>query len=132
LALATQTPSAPVRKCLLILGMHRSGTSALTGVLSHLGCDIPKVVLPPSSSNVNGYFESKEICGLHDRLLADMSSSWMDWRTFDADFFTSDKVKACKAQLLSYLENEFTSSELFAIKDPRICRLMPMWNEIFS
>ena len=63
--------SLRVRKALLVLGMHRSGTSAITRVLSLLGADLPQSLMPPAAGdNVRGYWESVEIAALHDELLA--------------------------------------------------------------
>ena len=41
------------RICLLVLGMHRSGTSALTRVLSLLGADLPTTLLSGTRANLD-------------------------------------------------------------------------------
>ena len=45
--------SAPMksRYAVVVLGMHRSGTSALAGVMGHLGCDLPKMLMPANEAN---------------------------------------------------------------------------------
>ena len=55
------------RTAVLVLGMHRSGTSALTRVFGILGCDLPQTVLPPSRSNPQGFWESRAVMELNDR-----------------------------------------------------------------
>ena len=47
---ATGSP-LPQRICLLVLGMHRSGTSAMTRVISLLGADLPKTLLGEGHGN---------------------------------------------------------------------------------
>ena len=47
--------------CILILGMHRSGTSALTGVLSLLDVYLGSELMPASEDNKKGYFENKNL-----------------------------------------------------------------------
>ena len=74
--LKQHTPSCVA---LVVLGMHRSGTSALAGVLSKTGYDLPKNLLPASFDNPKGYFESKEIIALNDDLFAEMGAVWSDW-----------------------------------------------------
>ena len=59
--------AAPQRQALVVLGMHRSGTSALTGVLERLGAGGPENKLPPNEFNVKGYGESRVFMRLHDR-----------------------------------------------------------------
>ena len=71
------------RTAILVSGMHRSGTSALTRVLNILGCDLPKTLTKPKSDNVAGFWESRAITDLNDEILASAGSSWDDWLPFD-------------------------------------------------
>ncbi len=114
----------------MVLGMHRSGTSALTRVMNLLGADIPKDTLPPSPTNQAGYWESRDLVAIHDSILSSAGSSWDDWRPFNRDWFTSPSAQPFQSQILKYLEQDFENSRLFAIKDPRICRLWPLWREV--
>ena len=76
--------AAESRKRLLVLGMHRSGTSALTRVLSLLGADLPKTLMPSApNNNETGFWESSRLYRLHNRLLNECKSSWDDWRALD-------------------------------------------------
>ena len=45
------------RRAVIVLGMHRSGTSALTRVISLLGADLPSSLMPANLSNEAGFFE---------------------------------------------------------------------------
>ena len=74
---------ADERRCLLVLGMHRSGTSALTRVLSLLGADLPATLMPPASDNETGFWEPGPLVDYHDRLLSEFGSDWDDWRALD-------------------------------------------------
>ena len=64
--------------CILILGMHRSGTSALTGMLSLLDFHLGSELMEESIANVKGYFESNSLCRINDKLLYQMDSTWDD------------------------------------------------------
>ena len=57
------------RSCILVLGMHRSGTSALTRVLSLAGAALPADLMGPSVGKELGHWESKRIVAFHDELL---------------------------------------------------------------
>ena len=58
------------RRVLLVLGMHRSGTSALAGALRILGVYFGDQFLEPQKSiNERGFWEHREIVDLHERLL---------------------------------------------------------------
>ncbi|NCO00672.1 MAG: hypothetical protein GW906_02400 [Epsilonproteobacteria bacterium] len=116
-----------MKTCIIVLGMHRSGTSALTGVLEKLGLELGSELLPPTPENEKGYFENVKIMDLNDRILLDNNSLWSDTEyelTINENLFDS-YVKQAK----DILEEEFQYSKLFAIKDPRLCIIFPVWEE---
>ena len=45
----------------LVVGMHRSGTSAVSGVLNKLGVAVPDTLHPADEHNARGYFEPQQI-----------------------------------------------------------------------
>lgn len=116
----------------LVLGMHRSGTSALTRVLSLLGCDLPKTLIKPDPSNEAGHWESLPIARLDDEILDSAGSKWWDWLDFNPGWHTSPKAEEFKERALATLEEEFGRSCLFVLKDPRICRFAPFWLDVLQ
>lgn len=116
----------------LVLGMHRSGTSALARVLSLLGCDLPANLMAPHPTNEAGHWESLPIAHLNDEILASAGSKWSDWLAFNAGWHNSPKAAAFKETALAVLEEEFGVSRLFVLKDPRICRLAPFWLDVLD
>ena len=70
-------PPAPARTAYLVLGMHRSGTSALANVLALAGASLPREVMPADSHNARGYFEPWRIAVFNDRRLAAAGTSWI-------------------------------------------------------
>ena len=68
--------------CILILGMHRSGTSALSGVLSMLDVYLGTNNMPGDKHNQKGYFENNNIVPLNEKLLKSIDSKWDDILTF--------------------------------------------------
>ena len=67
-----------------IIGMHRSGTSALGGVLESLGLTVGKTVMPPNAAegNPKGFSENLALMQFHDRFLESVKSIWWDCRRF--------------------------------------------------
>ena len=116
----------------LVLGMHRSGTSALARMLSLLGCDLPANLMAPHPSNESGHWESLTIAHLNDEILASAGSKWDDWLAFNAGWYKSPKAAAFKEKALTVLEEEFGASRFFILKDPRICRLAPFWLDVLK
>ncbi|TDK50902.1 hypothetical protein [Antarcticimicrobium luteum] len=123
---------APARTALVVLGMHRSGTSALAGVLGHMGGDLPKDLMGPADMNAKGFFESNRITGLNDKLLASAGYTWFSLPRFPATWFASPKADEFLEQTVEAIEAEYGRSHLFVMKDPRLCRLMPFWQRALS
>ena len=126
-----RTPAAATtRYALFILGMHRSGTSALSGMLHHLGAELPQTLMPATERNPKGYFESLEIQKFDDQLLKAAQSSWQDWRPLRPEWFASPAGQALRPEAREVLTAEFGEAPLIVIKDPRICRMVPFWDEV--
>jgi O-antigen biosynthesis protein len=120
------------RRGLLVLGMHRSGTSALGRVLNLLGAELPSHTIGPDEFNEAGYREAAELYRLHDQMLAGADSRWDDWRPFTRASLDPHGLVGIEHALLEFLTAEFRDSSLFVIKDPRICRFVPLWLEVFG
>ena len=112
---------------IIVAGMHRSGTSALTRMLASLGCRLPKTLLEPNEYNALGYWESSEISELNDAILESAGSSWDDWEAFHQGWYASPVADEFRGRARTVLENEFGDSRLFVLKDPRVCRLLEFW-----
>lgn len=121
-----------VKWAILVLGMHRSGTSALANTLSLLGAELPRRLMPAHESNPLGHFEPEVIVGIHDKLLAAAGSSWSDWRKLPHGYLRSPECAALKQELAAAYEDDFGNSHLAIVKDPRMCRLVPLWEDILT
>ncbi|MBL4671755.1 MAG: hypothetical protein JKX81_05805 [Arenicella sp.] len=119
-----------VRKSmLLVTGMHRSGTSALTRVLNFSGATLPKALLAPvKGENEKGFWESQRIMEFHDELLESLGGDWNALHSVPSQWFSSDEAGFYKTKLIDLIKNEFDEFETAVIKDPRICKLSPLWN----
>ena len=116
----------------MVLGMHRSGTSAVARVISLLGADLPHSLMPPTSANERGYWESNDLMVIHDALLSSGGSNWHDWRAFNPEWYTSPAAPVFRHRILEVLRRDLGSSRLFVIKDPRICRFWPLWRDVLE
>lgn len=116
---------------IIILGMHRSGTSALTGVLSMLGAN-PGPSLLPAVKDVNpkGFWEHAEIVATHDALLEALGSSWDDERPLPNNWWASLDIAVFRERLTEIILRDFSHSPLWILKDPRLCKLLPLWLDI--
>src|SRR5262249_1740037 len=65
---------------IVVLGMHRSGTSALAGMLHHLGVALGDELMPATADNPRGYWEHRDIVAINDRLMTELGRTWHDVR----------------------------------------------------
>jgi len=118
------------RVALLVLGMHRSGTSALTRVLNLLGCSLPGTLMEANSTNAAGHWESEAIRQFNDELLETAGSDWNDWQRLNPGWQESPIQADFKRKATEVLHSEFGNSPFFVLKDPRICRFAPFWLDV--
>ncbi|MDP9173338.1 MAG: hypothetical protein M3O30_05675 [Planctomycetota bacterium] len=121
---------APRAVC--VLGMHRSGTSALARLLNLLGVDLGDNLLPGRIDNPRGFWEHRGILGVHDELLDVLHSSFDDFMPLEPDWHRRPDVAQFRSKLIDIVRADFKSSSLWGFKDPRTCRLVPMWSDIFD
>ena len=115
------------RKVVLVLGMHRSGTSALARTINLLGAAAPNELLAPNEFNPRGYWESAQLLKLHDDLLASANSSWHDYRLLDPNWIEKEATRLGHRQRIKdAIIQTFGDASLFVLKDPRICRFAPL------
>ena len=110
------------RTCILVLGMHRSGTSALSRVLNLHGAALPRRLMAGGEGNEFGHWEAARLVEYHDQMLREFGSDWSDWRPLDMMRLPVDRRLQMKADVVRILEEDFGGRSLIVIKDPRICR----------
>jgi hypothetical protein len=127
-AAAAAEPAPHARTCIVVAGMHRSGTSAMTRVINLLGADIASDLLPSiPGNNDRGFWESATTYSLHDRLFAALDTAWDDPHPLVDDWLETDAARAAKRAILDHIDKEFAASKMFVVKDPRVSRLLPLW-----
>ncbi|MEO5718001.1 MAG: glycosyltransferase [Chthoniobacterales bacterium] len=116
-----------MKQVVLVLGMHRSGTSALARALHLLGLGLPENLLPPAPDNPGGYFESKDLTRLNEEILVAAGTSWHDPSPIPAKWFGSAEALAFRERAAAFVEKALAASPMVVLKDPRLCRLLPFW-----
>ena len=111
--------------------MHRSGTSATTGLLSYFEIGLGRALIKPNIENPKGFFENKAILDLNKKILSTVNSNWDDYH-FNLNNIESSQIEAWVQEAHAVLQQEFFNCENFAIKDPRLCLLFPIWEAAIS
>jgi hypothetical protein len=124
------TPAdSPAPGLIVILGMHRSGTSALVEVLTTLGATLgpQELLLPRHESNERGHFEDARVVALNDWILERHGASWLNpWPMREATPTSEEltRVRECW--------NEMRADGVTVVKDPRLCLTLPWWEPIWA
>ncbi len=113
------------RKCIVVLGLHRSGTSALTRILKKCGVYLGETRRPIDESQKES-FENVKVSNFNTKMLAKYNYIWSDLVPTIA--FDDEDVKHLKEVITS----EFSRQDLFAIKEPGIVYLFPLYEKVFK
>lgn len=114
-------------KAILVVGMHRSGTSALTRVLNLLGADLPMNVEGPGVGNEIGHWEPKSAVQLHREMLADAGSTTNSPINFAPAWFDGRSAAVFAERIAALVGEEYGSSRFFVMKEPRATLFVPTW-----
>jgi len=114
-------------EAVLMLGMHRSGTSALAGTLALAGVELGKRLVPPGADNPKGFFEHDAVWRIHHDLLVELGSSWHDIRPLPAGWVQTEPARRAQERLRAEVAQDFSAVPLWGVKDPRLSRIFPLW-----
>jgi len=120
------------RQALMVLGMHRSGTSALTRVLGLCGAALPRHNSDAADSNALGFWEPQPIVDAHDRFLSEAGTRWDAIADYPPALFASEQAATCRHILADLARHEYGDAPLFVLKDPRVSRLMKLWRPVLT
>ena len=78
------------KKAIVVVGMHRSGTSAVSGVLDELGVFMGRNLFAPQKGvNEKGFFENAKVVDINERLFDALLGSWDDPFSYNFDLTTN-------------------------------------------
>jgi sulfotransferase family protein len=118
----------------VVLGMHRSGTSLCSHILGRLGiamADQPDI----QPTNAKGQWERPEIVDRHDRILALLNRGYLTPLhdlPLPSAWWLDPAVGEIRHEIISFLEEELVTAGPFGFKDPRTARLLPLWHQVFD
>jgi len=131
--LGVRVDERPLGHGVVVLGMHRSGTSAVTGMIDALGLPAcrPEDRMPARRWNARGNYESRSLSLFDERLLNDLGGAW--WAPPDLHHGWADDSRLVgmrtEAARLFAAAHPF---ENWVWKDPRACVLMQFWDLVLG
>ncbi|NVN10178.1 glycosyltransferase [Nguyenibacter vanlangensis] len=114
------------RTAMVVVGMHRSGTSLMTHLLAAAGCDLPTSLMTPAADNQDGFWESPIFAALNDSILAEHDVAWD--RLFSSARLKDAGADAHVDRIRRAIRSQYGNARAIVLKDPRTCLLMPAWH----
>jgi len=110
-----------------VIGMHRSGTSAIAGALHKGGVLMGSerhFKPPPSRQNPKGFFEDFRFRRLNDRLLERNGYVVKSWEVDIPQFADDGRIRRSRRRLIGRCQR---SAGAWGWKDPRTCLVLDLW-----
>ncbi|MDO5484254.1 MAG: glycosyl transferase family 1 [Desulfovibrionaceae bacterium] len=118
-------------RLVLVLGMHRSGTSAMTRSLQCLGVDLcDSLIGHPCNPKV--FFEDTDLCACNKTLLSGLGKEWHSPDMLDTTALMRMSGDSPGRQALALIQNKTAGRAILGLKDPRMCRLLPFWRPVLA
>jgi glycosyltransferase involved in cell wall biosynthesis len=112
---------------LLVLGMHRSGTSAVTRLLNLAGAYFgpEAIATEPNEENPKGFWERRDVRAICDGLLQESGFDWWKLTGFSPDAIPDD-VRTRWTDAFAEVVSDLDAHRPWVLKEPRLCLLAPV------
>jgi len=121
-----------MKRCIIVLGMHRSGTSVMAGLLNIFGVYMGGNLLPANKNNSKGFYEHNDILRVNEDILDELGSSWDSCEELPVNWNRKNEMIKYKNQIKEIIIRDYGRLEIFALKEPRISILLPLYLEVFK
>lgn len=121
------------KRIIVVLGMHRSGTSAIARGLQVLSVNLgDRLLEAEAGNNEKGFWEDMDVTAFNVDLLAALGHDWHTLAPILQSEFGRPEIAPFKLRAAQLLRGKLAGLPLFGLKDPRMCRLMPFWLDVFA
>ncbi len=121
------------QEIIVVLGMHRSGTSVLARAIQSLGADLGVNLMPPvEGNNPRGFFEDLEIQAVSDKVLRRLGRRWNSVGPYPKEPQLSEDIADLSDAAVRIVEGKLASDRVFCFKNPRTAVLLPFWSQVFD
>lgn len=127
---ATASAATAQGQPVLITGMHRSGTSAVAGLLRLLGVWLgsDEDLIPPAPDNPLGFFEHRELMALNVELLRTLGRKSDEPRLpFPKAWYEQEELSSLYERARAVISRDLGGRPVWGWKDPRTCLTLPFW-----
>lgn len=118
---------------IIVLGMHRSGTSAVARLIAMMGAEIGPAHLigAPAIDNEKGFWERVDVSRLNETVLTALDCAWDDVATFSPQHLERPELAEMRRQAASIIY-QLDARRPWVLKDPRLCLTLPFWRPLLE
>ena len=118
---------------IVVVGMHRSGTSAITRGLATLGCVLGDTLIEAIPGvNDKGFWEDVDVNTFNQQLLQQHGSDWYRCALFPPEYFQAASLRKWRQEARGLLARKLLQGQPLALKEPRLTVLLPFWQQVFA
>ena len=118
---------------IFVLGMHRSGTSAVARVLNLMGCYFgpEDIGTEANEENPKGFWERKDVRQVNDAILRNMGADWDRIAPFDVRSIGKGDM-AVYRQVIQEIVVNMDAHRPWFVKEPRFCLTFSVWRSVLE
>ena len=119
-------------RIIFVLGMHRSGTSAITRGLKAVGVELGDRLLTIAADNEKGFWEDADFYDLNVEILQHLGCEWHTLQPLNPSVFEREDMASYRLRAVELVRKKIDHISVFGVKDPRAARLMHFWKSVFA
>lgn len=122
-------------RTIFVLGMGRSGTSTVAGILRNLGVEFGSedLMMPAQpTDNIRGFWEFLPLYEINVEIMSRLGGNWFLPPKFNPGWEKQDDFADLRAKAREIIAGHFQTTEVWGFKDPRSCLTMPFWRLVID
>ena len=129
-----QAAAAGARRqsAVVVVGVGRSGTSAITRGVQALGVELGDHLRPAGGKNPTGFFEDQDLLAINRRVKRLLHIRGDSVRLIESDEWHTPAMRSLQRQAVETVRRRFGQYPLWGYKYARTLRLLPFWREVFA
>ena len=120
------------KNVVIVLGMHRSGTSLVTRGVATFGAELGTNLVSPAFDNPMGFWEDKTFVSINNRVLEAIGQSYESMAIIPGNLNHDKRTGEIRQEAAELIKEKISESSLWVVKDPRTSRLLSFWKPIFD
>jgi len=121
------------KRLIVVVGMHRSGTSAITRALQVMGVGLGDNLMPLlEGNNAKGFWEDLDLNALNIEMLSFLGKDWNSLSPASTAEIQQLQQTGYLIKATELLQSKLETADIFGFKDPRVAKLLPFWSEVFK